>query len=270
MLQSHNLSSLSAEPSINVLWDHPKTSDSVATVAWRAKRQSSQKMLSRTLSTETLNEHTTKILKIVWIEPWQTRSWLFVNPPEFFLDKFVRTFFTESNEIWIRWAAPTMFFSHSPFWHLCVFISSQQALNWPLRKETETLWHNGKHDEMHMHAHNQDRTAHMQARQQLCTQPLHAQPQRKQCSQNCEKPDFCQILPFSLVLGPEQCSETVMVSDLDDVLMSARGKWGRAQMGRTDLTGFSPDFTFSSLSGYALYLWKHMISRHFKRSLTGC
>ena len=27
MLQSHNLSSLSAEPSINVLWDHPKTSD---------------------------------------------------------------------------------------------------------------------------------------------------------------------------------------------------------------------------------------------------
>ena len=27
MLQSHNLSSLNAEPFINVLWDHPKTSD---------------------------------------------------------------------------------------------------------------------------------------------------------------------------------------------------------------------------------------------------
>ena len=32
--------------------------------------------------------------------------------------KFVRTFFTESNEIWRRWAAPTMFFSHSALWHL--------------------------------------------------------------------------------------------------------------------------------------------------------
>ena len=41
--------------------------------------------------------------------------------------------------------------------------------------------------------------------------------------------------------------------------------------GRTDLTGFSPDFTFSTLSGYALWLWKHMIqgiSTGFNRTLT--
>ena len=177
------------------------TTPKQATVLWRAKRQSSQKIQSRTLSTVTLNEHTTKILKIVWIGPWQIQSWLFVNPTWVFFDKFVRTFFTESNEIWRRWAAPTTFFSQSAFWHLCVFISSQQALNWPLRKETETLWHNGKHDEMHMHAHNQDRTAHRQARKQLCTQPLHAQPQRNQCNQNGENPIFAKFCHFRSYLA---------------------------------------------------------------------
>ena len=30
-----------------------------------------------------------------------------------------------------------------------------------------------------------------------------------------------------------------------------------------------PDLTFSALSGYALYLWKHMISRDFDQILTG-
>ena len=57
--------------------------------------------------------------------------------------------------------------------------------------------------EMHMHALNQDRTAHMQARQQFCTQPLHAQPQRNQCSQNDEKPIFlnqvCHFRSYSAV-----------------------------------------------------------------------
>ena len=40
-------------------------------------------------------------------------------------------------------------------------------------------------------------------------------------------------------------------------------KWGR-----TDVTGFSPDFPFSALSGYALHLWKHTISSDFDRILT--
>ena len=62
------------------------TTPKQATAALRAKRQSSQKIQSRTLSTVTSNEHTSKILKIVWIEPWQIRSWLFVNPTWDFFD----------------------------------------------------------------------------------------------------------------------------------------------------------------------------------------
>ena len=65
MLQSHNLSSLSSEPSINVLWDHPKASD----CSMASQMPIIQKIQSRTHSTLTLNKHTTKILKTVWIEP---------------------------------------------------------------------------------------------------------------------------------------------------------------------------------------------------------
>ena len=100
VLQSHNLSSFSWEPSINVLWNHPKTSD--------CGMASQTPIKSEDAISDTFNINVA---------------------PEFVFDKFVRTFLTESNEIWRRWAAPTMFFSHSAFWHLCIFISSQQALN---------------------------------------------------------------------------------------------------------------------------------------------
>ena len=104
MLQSHNLSSLSSEPSINVLWDHPKTSD--CSMANQTPMKS-EDAISDT-STLTLNEHTTKILKIVWIEP--SNSVLIICKPHLFSDKFVRTFFTESNEIWRRWLPLPCFF----------------------------------------------------------------------------------------------------------------------------------------------------------------
>ena len=46
------------------------------------------------------------------------------------------------------------------------------------------------------------------------------------------------------------------------VLFSALGKWGRTQMGSD---GLSRILRFLAQSGYALYLWKHMISRDFGR-----
>ena len=59
--------------------------------------------------------------------------------------------------------------------------------------------------------------------------------------------------------------------DLQNNFLCVR-RWAKGvvrKRGRTDLAGFEPDFTFSALSGYALYLWRHMISRDFSWILTG-
>ena len=94
MLQSHNLSSLSSEPSINVLWDHPKTSDCSMASQTPIK---SEGTISDTFNIDVWREHNWNIED--YVDWTMTNSILIiVNPTwDFFFSQFVRTFFTESN-----------------------------------------------------------------------------------------------------------------------------------------------------------------------------